>query len=75
MLSKSNKTYMILIARNRQNAGIFNLAGNCHKKYVSKIQAFLSEAKCCHFNMVGKATEDFWVFESQKLLDRKFHSK
>ena len=65
----------MLIARNRQNAGIFNLAGNCHKKYGSKIQAFLSEAKCCHFNMVGKATEDFWVFESQKLLDRKFHSK
>ena len=63
------------MAGNRQNAEIFNLVGYCHKKYVSKIQAFLSEAKCCHFNMVGKATEDFWVFESQKLLDRKFHSK
>ena len=75
MFIKSNKTYMILMARNRQNAGIFNLAGNCLTKYVSKIQAFLFEAKRCHFNMVGKATEENWVFESQKLLDRKLHSK
>ena len=75
MFSKSNKTYMILLTRNRQNAGIFNLAGNSHTKFVSKIQAFLFEAKRCHFNMVGKATEENWVFESQKLLDRKLNSK
>ena len=63
------------MARNWHNARIFKLAENCRKKYVSKIQAFLSEAKRCHFDMVGKAREEFWVFESQKLLDRKFHSK
>ena len=75
MDSKLNKTYVILMTRKRQNAGISNLAGNCHKKYESKIQALLFEAKRCHFNMVGKATEGKWVLESQKLLDRKLHSK
>ena len=63
------------MTRKRQNAGIFNLAGNCHIKYELKIQAFLFEAKRCHFNMVGKATEENWVFESHKLRDRKLHSK
>ena len=63
------------MARNRQNAGIFNLSGNCLIKYVSKIQAFLFKAKRCHFNMVGKATEENWAFESQKLLDMKLISK